>query len=331
MAAAHAWRVSPAAGSSRRSTWPRCDPAGARVVSGVSASLVCAACGTRHRWRDPRRRHCACAGLLCRSCTRRGPRGRGAADAPRSASPRRRRPCWAAACGASASCCSRAAGRSSRTRGQHAPLLGATPSRATPGVDDLALKHEGENPTGSFKDRGMTVAVDAGCARRRYRGRLRVHRQHLRVDGRLRRPGGRARAGVRAGRARWRRGSWPRRSRTAPHAAGARRLRRLPAPGARGLERAAASTLLNSVNPWRIEGQKTIVLELLQQRGWEPPDWIVVPAGNLGNTAAFGKALREARELRADLRACRASPPSRPRARRRSSAASERASRGATG
>ena len=56
-------------------------------------------------------------------------------------------------------------------------------------------------------------------------------------------------------------------------------------------------TLLNSVNPWRIEGQKTIVLELLQQRGWEPPDWIVVPAGNLGNTAAFGKALREAREL----------------------------------
>jgi threonine synthase len=37
------------------------------------------------------------------------------------------------------------------------------------------------------------------------------------------------------------------------------------------------------------------VLELLQQCGWRPPDWIVVPAGNLGNTAAFGKALREAR------------------------------------
>src|SRR5439155_1087278 len=52
--------------------------------------------------------------------------------------------------------------------------------------------------------------------------------------------------------------------------------------------------LLNSINPFRLEGQKTIVLELLQQLGWEPPDWIVVPAGNLGNTAAFGKALREA-------------------------------------
>jgi threonine synthase len=54
--------------------------------------------------------------------------------------------------------------------------------------------------------------------------------------------------------------------------------------------------LLNSINPFRLEGQKTIVLELLQQLGWEPPDWIVLPAGNLGNTAAFGKALREARE-----------------------------------
>src|SRR6185312_3048446 len=53
--------------------------------------------------------------------------------------------------------------------------------------------------------------------------------------------------------------------------------------------------LLNSINPFRIEGQKTIVLEMLQQLSWESPDWIVVPAGNLGNTAAFGKALREAR------------------------------------
>src|SRR5207245_8274891 len=54
--------------------------------------------------------------------------------------------------------------------------------------------------------------------------------------------------------------------------------------------------LLNSINPFRLEGQKTIVLELLQQLAWQPPDWIVVPAGNLGNTAAFGKALPEACE-----------------------------------
>src|SRR5687767_15422355 len=53
---------------------------------------------------------------------------------------------------------------------------------------------------------------------------------------------------------------------------------------------------VNSINPFRIEGQKTIIWELLQDLRWEPPDWIVVPAGNLGNTSAFGKAIREARE-----------------------------------
>jgi len=55
--------------------------------------------------------------------------------------------------------------------------------------------------------------------------------------------------------------------------------------------------LLNSLNPFRIEGQKTIVFELIQQLGWEPPDWIVLPAGNLGNTSAFGKALKELADL----------------------------------
>jgi threonine synthase len=53
--------------------------------------------------------------------------------------------------------------------------------------------------------------------------------------------------------------------------------------------------LLNSINPFRVEGQKTIVLEALEQLSWNPPDWIVLPAGNLGNTAAFGKGLVEAK------------------------------------
>ncbi len=54
--------------------------------------------------------------------------------------------------------------------------------------------------------------------------------------------------------------------------------------------------LVNSINPFRIGGQTTIVLDLLQQLGWQAPDWIVVPAGNLGNTAAFGVALQQARD-----------------------------------
>ena len=49
--------------------------------------------------------------------------------------------------------------------------------------------------------------------------------------------------------------------------------------------------LVNSVNPYRIEGQKTIVIEMLEQLGWHAPDVIALPGGNLGNTAAFGKAL----------------------------------------
>lgn len=55
--------------------------------------------------------------------------------------------------------------------------------------------------------------------------------------------------------------------------------------------------LVNSVNPFRLEGQKTIMLRVLEALRWEPPDWIVVPGGNLGNSSAFGKAFAELKEL----------------------------------
>jgi len=55
--------------------------------------------------------------------------------------------------------------------------------------------------------------------------------------------------------------------------------------------------LMNSVNPFRLEGQKTIMYRVLEGLGWEVPDWIVVPGGNLGNSSAFGKAFMELREL----------------------------------
>jgi threonine synthase len=56
--------------------------------------------------------------------------------------------------------------------------------------------------------------------------------------------------------------------------------------------------LLNSVNPYRIEGQKTAAIELMEQLAWEPPDHIIVPGGNLGNSSAIGKALLEMRDLK---------------------------------
>jgi threonine synthase len=55
--------------------------------------------------------------------------------------------------------------------------------------------------------------------------------------------------------------------------------------------------LVNSVNPFRLEGQKTIMYRVLEALHWETPDWIVVPGGNLGNSGAFGKAFHELREL----------------------------------
>ncbi len=55
--------------------------------------------------------------------------------------------------------------------------------------------------------------------------------------------------------------------------------------------------LCNSVNPFRLEGQKAIMYRVLEGLGWEVPDWIVVPGGNLGNSSAFGKAFLELKEL----------------------------------
>ncbi len=55
--------------------------------------------------------------------------------------------------------------------------------------------------------------------------------------------------------------------------------------------------LMNSVNPFRLEGQKTIMYRVLEAMDWQPPDWIVVPGGNLGNCSAFGKAFQELYEL----------------------------------
>jgi len=55
--------------------------------------------------------------------------------------------------------------------------------------------------------------------------------------------------------------------------------------------------LLNSLNPFRLEGQKTIMYRIIESLGWQAPDWVVVPGGNLGNSSAFGKAFYELKQL----------------------------------
>ncbi|HET9465833.1 MAG TPA: threonine synthase [Gemmatimonadales bacterium] len=175
------------------------------------------------------------------------------------------------------------------------PLLHRVSLDRWSGVERLLLKHEGHNPTGSFKDRGMTVGVTqanrisataVACASTgNTSASLAAYAAQAGLPALVLVPA----EGVAIG-----------------------KLAQSLAYGARTLlvrgdfddclrlvEEASDQLgvyLLNSINPFRIEGQKTIILEMLQQLGWEPPDWIVLPAGNLGNTAAFGKALREARE-----------------------------------
>ena len=55
--------------------------------------------------------------------------------------------------------------------------------------------------------------------------------------------------------------------------------------------------LANSMNSLRIEGQKTVAIEIVQQFDWEVPDWIVIPVGNLGNVSALGKGFLMMKEL----------------------------------
>ena len=164
------------------------------------------------------------------------------------------------------------------------------------GIDTLFLKHEGENPTGSFKDRGMTTGVTQAkllgmervacastgntsasmasyAARANMQGIIFLQNQQIAL--------GKLAQGI---------------------AFGATCLQ-INADFDRNMElvRLVSERLgiyvLNSVNPFRLEGQKSIMFEALQQMRWRVPDWIVVPGGNLGNSSAFGKGLLEMFEV----------------------------------
>ncbi|MHB0970560.1 MAG: threonine synthase [Thermoanaerobaculia bacterium] len=163
------------------------------------------------------------------------------------------------------------------------------------GVEQTFFKHEGENPTGSFKDRGMTVGMTqakrvgaraVACASTgNTSASLAAYAAQAGMKSVVFIPEGKVALGKLA----------------QSLAYGATVLQiKGDFDAAMKLVSDAASQLgiylLNSINPFRIEGQKTIVWEMLQDLAWDAPDWIFVPAGNLGNTSAFGKAIREAHE-----------------------------------
>ncbi len=172
------------------------------------------------------------------------------------------------------------------------PLLYGPVAAAYGGLDRLTFKHQGFNPTGSFKDNGMTC----GVAQAR---RLKMTRVACVSTG-----------NTSASMAAYAAAAGLEPLIFLPHGNIAfGKLAQALEYGARTLQveanfdeilalvRVLADRLgiymLNSMNPFRIEGQKSIVIEMMDQRDWHAPDWIVLPGGNLGNTSAFGKALRE--------------------------------------
>jgi threonine synthase len=168
-------------------------------------------------------------------------------------------------------------------------------SRAT-GIPRLFAKHQGMNPTGSFKDAGMTVAATfARQAGYRWVACASTGNTSASMAAYAARGGMRSLVLVPDGKI-----SWSKLSQALDYGALTCQLRTDFDGCLRLLQELvlrAPVYQLNSINPFRLEGQKTLAFELLEQLDWQPPDHIIVPGGNLGNSSAIGKALLEMRDL----------------------------------
>jgi len=176
------------------------------------------------------------------------------------------------------------------------PLYDGARSARYGGLRSLLFKHQGMNPTGSFKDNGMTTGVTqarvleataVACAS--------TGNTSASMAAYAARADIRAFVFIPAGQV-----AYGKLSQSLEYGASVVEIEgnfddamRL----VRELAEEAGLYLLNSINPFRLEGQKAIVIELMEQLDWRAPDWIVLPGGNLGNVSAFGKALHELEKL----------------------------------
>jgi threonine synthase len=176
------------------------------------------------------------------------------------------------------------------------PIYNAPVSAAYCGLDALTLKHQGCNPTGSFKDTGMTTAItqalilgvqtvvcastgNTAASLAAYAARAKLQCAILVPRGQI---------------------SHAKLAQSLDYGAAVLELDGNFDDAMRVIRELAEDEsiyLVNSINPFRIEGQKTVAAELLHQRGWRVPDHVVVPGGNLGNSTAFGKGFAELRDL----------------------------------
>jgi threonine synthase len=178
----------------------------------------------------------------------------------------------------------------------NAPLYHLPRAAKALGIDQLFAKHQGMNPSGSFKDTGMTTALSVArergftwvaCASTgntsasmaAYAARAGMRSLVLIPEGKI---------------------AWGKLSQAMDYGAltcqvkadfdGCLRL-------LTEIVKQAPIYLLNSVNPYRLEGQKTPAFEIAEALDWNVPDHLIVPGGNLGNSSALGKGFRELREL----------------------------------
>ncbi|GAB4548839.1 MAG: threonine synthase [Phycisphaerales bacterium] len=172
------------------------------------------------------------------------------------------------------------------------PLYCSEKLSAYTGVEALTLKHEGQNPTGSFKDRGMVAGITAArllgqtavaCASTgNTSASLAAYASAANMRGLVFIPAG----GIALGKL----------AQALAYDASVIQIDGNFDDAMRLVQEVCAQHavyLLNSINPFRIEGQKTIGFEILHELRWNVPDWIVVPGGNLGNSSAIFKGLAE--------------------------------------
>ncbi len=176
------------------------------------------------------------------------------------------------------------------------PLYELPRSAEALGLDRLLAKHQGMNPTGSFKDTGMTAALsvakemgyrwvacastgNTSAALAAYAARARMQSLVLIPEGKI---------------------AWGKLSQAMDYGALTLQLRTDFDGCVQVLSevvRKAPVYLLNSVNPYRLEGQKTPAFEIAEQMDWSVPDHVIVPGGNLANCSALGKGFLEMKSL----------------------------------
>ena len=176
------------------------------------------------------------------------------------------------------------------------PLYLLSRAAKTLGMDQLFAKHQGMNPTGSFKDTGMTAALsvahergfewvacastgNTSAAMAAYAARAGLRSLVLIPEGKI---------------------AWGKLSQAMDYGAVTCQLKTDFDGCVRVLTeivREAPIYLLNSVNPYRLEGQKTPAFEIAEAFDWTVPEHLIVPGGNLANSSALGKGFRELHEL----------------------------------